>query len=168
VIDIRFMLRRALAPLSRIFYPEYGTCHRCGLCWKFAQPHATAYAPGRSCFPLCEPCWRPLTVEERIPYYHQLHASWKSMDASLETQYRGHYPDVLVLEDAVRAEARPHYAVMQLGPLSRWYIVRVEDGLGWGWTAWSGSRWVPLGGDVQVCNFATKDEAAQYAAEHIM
>jgi hypothetical protein len=44
----------------------------------------------------------------------------------------------------------------------RWIIVPVapepEAGL-----AWSGSRWVPIGGPVQVCNFDTDSQAAGYA-----
>ena len=31
--------------------------------------------------------------------------------------------------------------------------------------AWSGSRWVPLAGYTQICNFASADEAATYAKE---
>ena len=29
--------------------------------------------------------------------------------------------------------------------------------------AWSGSRWVPIGGRIQVCNFDTESAAAGYA-----
>lgn len=32
--------------------------------------------------------------------------------------------------------------------------------------AWSGSRWVPIDGSVQVCNFSTKDEARDYCREY--
>jgi hypothetical protein len=44
----------------------------------------------------------------------------------------------------------------------RWIIVPAaqerEAGL-----AWSGSRWMPIGGPVQVCNFGTHSQAAGYA-----
>jgi hypothetical protein len=54
------------------------------------------------------------------------------------------------------------------GLFDRWFIVHPQiDEL-----MWSGSRWVetdaeglPLGG-VHVCNFATEQEAAEYARQH--
>lgn len=42
-----------------------------------------------------------------------------------------------------------------------WYILHPTDDT----LAWSGSRWVPLGGDVQVCNFLSKEAARTYADE---
>lgn len=43
----------------------------------------------------------------------------------------------------------------------RWILVNAgnED------LAWSGSRWVEIGGSVQVCNFDTQTEAREYANE---
>lgn len=45
------------------------------------------------------------------------------------------------------------------GPFGRWIIVKRNDAM----LAWSGSQWVLIGGDVQICNFPTEDEARQYA-----
>lgn len=42
----------------------------------------------------------------------------------------------------------------------RWLIVPAQEPDGF---AWSGSRWVPIGGAVQVCNFDTESQAAGYA-----
>lgn len=41
----------------------------------------------------------------------------------------------------------------------RWLVVHPEDET----LAWSGSRWVPIFGPVQVSNFDTKSAAAGYA-----
>lgn len=40
----------------------------------------------------------------------------------------------------------------------RWILVDPDKRLGW-----SGSRWVPIFGDVQVSNFDTRDDARDYA-----
>lgn len=56
---------------------------------------------------------------------------------------------------------------IKIGLFGRWYIFHATDDL----LAWSGSRWVacssagfPLG-NVQVCNFASLKEAAEYCEE---
>lgn len=43
----------------------------------------------------------------------------------------------------------------------RWIIVPAQEPAGD--FAWSGSRWVAIGGPVQVCNFDTESQAAGYA-----
>jgi len=45
----------------------------------------------------------------------------------------------------------------------RWIIVPAEYP---GVLGWNGSRWVPSGGPVQVCNFDTREQARDYAREY--
>lgn len=46
-------------------------------------------------------------------------------------------------------------------PFNRWVLLNANDlSLGW-----SGSRWVPLFGPVQVSNFGTSGEAKMYAEQ---
>lgn len=48
---------------------------------------------------------------------------------------------------------------LAIGLFNRWYIVHpLNDTL-----AWSGSRWVRLDGDVQSSNFASEQDAREYA-----
>jgi hypothetical protein len=39
----------------------------------------------------------------------------------------------------------------------RWIIVAAHEALAD--LAWSGARWVPIGGPVQICNFASRGDA---------
>lgn len=59
--------------------------------------------------------------------------------------------------------------IIRQGQFERWYIFHPEDVR----LAWTGSQWTavwpdgfPVGG-VQVCNFGTEQEAADYAALHL-
>jgi hypothetical protein len=58
------------------FYSLTGTgcCYRCGLSVRFLDWfHFTYWTDTRSCFPLCEHCWRKLgTPQRRLPYYERL------------------------------------------------------------------------------------------------
>jgi hypothetical protein len=75
--------------------PHYSVCGKCHKPWNFVKSHTTVYAlmdletrnhfAGRSdtvlagtmgMFPLCETCWESMTPSERLPYYHELYASW--------------------------------------------------------------------------------------------
>ncbi len=53
-----------------------------------------------------------------------------------------------------------HYRIVT-GIFNRWYILhpRIET------LAWSGMRWVPSLGNVQLCNFGSEEEARKYAEE---
>jgi hypothetical protein len=51
---------------------------------------------------------------------------------------------------------------LERGLFDRWIIVPVLCPVPGKW-AWSGSRWVPLDGPVQICNFDTEAQAAGYA-----
>ena len=42
----------------------------------------------------------------------------------------------------------------------RWIITHLDNDE----LAWSGSRWVPIGGSVQICNFDTRGQADGYAS----
>lgn len=44
----------------------------------------------------------------------------------------------------------------------RWVIVQAANER----FGWSGLRWVPIGGQVQVCNFDSAHDADQYARRH--
>lgn len=50
------------------------------------------------------------------------------------------------------------------GFFDRWVILHPVDA----GRAWSGMRWVPVNGTVQICNFGTKEEAEAYAQEVIV
>jgi hypothetical protein len=56
---------------------------------------------------------------------------------------------------------------LQQDLFDRWIIVAVTDRgeivEGLTGLAWSGSRWVPIGGNVQISNFDTRSEAENYA-----
>ena len=74
------------------------------------------------------------------------------------------------LKKVLMREHVGHPVRLRQGIFGRWFILheKLDD------AARSGSRWVsvsengmPTGG-VQVCNFATEDEAAKYALEHGM
>lgn len=77
-----------------------GWCYRCKTCWTFIPHHVTNYSPGCGCFPLCEPCWKELTIEDRLPYYRKLYEQW------LRDDYRffdNHTPETWnQIEQAVR------------------------------------------------------------------
>jgi len=50
---------------------EPGGCGRCKRA--FGEPrHCTEYYDKTSCYPLCEYCWKSLSVEQRLPYYRAL------------------------------------------------------------------------------------------------
>lgn len=51
--------------------------------------------------------------------------------------------------------------VLGMNPFQRWIIVQQSDKR----FAWSGSRWVPILGDVQICNFDSAQAAHFYAQE---
>lgn len=81
---------------NRIFHPGYGCCMRCHRTWDVVEGHSTPYQwydfgdgtmhPSKSCFPLCEECWKVLTPEERLPYYRRLLDGWEM------EEFRGGYP----------------------------------------------------------------------------
>lgn len=68
--------RRVLAALARAAAPGFGCCYRCGMPWKFTEPHITDYSASHGCFPLCEACWAVLTPEQRVPFYEYLIHDW--------------------------------------------------------------------------------------------
>jgi hypothetical protein len=47
------------------------------------------------------------------------------------------------------------------GLFGRWILLQQTNQK----LAWSGSRWVPIGGDVQLCNFDSAEAAHFYASE---
>jgi hypothetical protein len=76
--------RREALKLNR-FSPGYGRCRYCQRNWTICEPHSTPYQftagiPMRACFPLCEECWQELSIDERLPYYHELWRAWGTRD----------------------------------------------------------------------------------------
>lgn len=88
VRKIIFPIRKLLGSLSQSMDPAHGFCFHCGITWSYTENHVTDYEwaliewpPGSGnwektrlcgCFPLCEFCWKNLTVEERLPHYQKL------------------------------------------------------------------------------------------------
>lgn len=69
-------IRKIVGPFLRLLAPGYSWCSSCGWPWRFAEPHLTRYTEDSSCFPLCECCWKRLTIEQRIPHYWGLAREW--------------------------------------------------------------------------------------------
>ncbi len=67
---------RLRAWVERCLSPGYAYCGRCKRPWSFVDGHATPYAEGRGCFPLCESCWEQLAPVTRLPFYRILWDSW--------------------------------------------------------------------------------------------
>src|SRR5258708_675211 len=74
--NLRFFYRRALALVLNPFHRDYSHCHRCGLNWHSTTGHTTIFrrdeTGGHGMFPLCHSCWQECSVEQRLPYYHDL------------------------------------------------------------------------------------------------
>jgi len=85
--------------LGAMHIGAYSRCGHCDTSFEFSIGHLTFYAEDRACFPLCESCWGALTIEERMPYYEQLIADWKSFDDQLPPDQR---PDHEAVRQAVR------------------------------------------------------------------
>lgn len=71
-------IRKLIGNLSNWYYPATGTCGHCNRNWRVAQEHSTLFLYGHSCFPLCEMCWRDLSIAERLPHYEALYNRWAS------------------------------------------------------------------------------------------
>ena len=67
---------RLLGRISQILFPTYGHCSECGFTWNLVERHITSYSSRRGCFPLCEGCWRKLTIDERMRHYRALWCRW--------------------------------------------------------------------------------------------
>lgn len=62
-----------LAKIARTTAPGYSACLRCGMPWRYVEPHTTRYSRSQGCFPLCADCWTLLgSAENRLPFYRQL------------------------------------------------------------------------------------------------
>lgn len=74
----------AAARLTRLGYPGWSHCGRCGFPWSVVTGHTTDYTDLNGCFPLCETCWQVLTPVKRIPYYDDLIDDWASQGADTQ------------------------------------------------------------------------------------
>lgn len=81
-MDIK--VRRLLGEASRLLFPSYSWCGHCTRTWNVCKCHITDYMYENfitwGCFPLCEDCWKELTIEERLPYYEKLWETWLAQD----------------------------------------------------------------------------------------
>jgi len=71
------LLKRIRGVFLQFLAPAYGSCGRCWTPWKYTKGHCTNFNNGGGGFPLCEDCWRLLTVGERLPYYRKLWKDWE-------------------------------------------------------------------------------------------
>ena len=115
--------RMIVGKFARFEHKGWGDCGRCGRPWSICEGHTTDYtvsdadtiamakmeaklsniseeqvalSPSRGCFPLCESCWKELTIEQRLPFYHALYwgrdkkrldqvaVEWKYVEAAVK------------------------------------------------------------------------------------
>lgn len=103
--------------------------------------------------------WRPLTASEKL-VKHEVTRQLRDLFHSVHPSEFGR-----VLHERLEIKGAPAIRLAE-GFLGHWIIVNGQDES----LAWSGSRWVPHRhgyptGDVQVCNFETREEAKTYAEE---
>ena len=58
-------------------------CERCGISWKWLEPHTTMFRSGTGVFALCERCWAELAPSDRMFFYRLAFDHWKT--GSVET-----------------------------------------------------------------------------------
>lgn len=51
----------------------YSWCLYCDRSWRVVDGHHTFLNEHSGVFPLCEGCWKTLSVEHRIPFYRKLY-----------------------------------------------------------------------------------------------
>jgi hypothetical protein len=107
---------------SQLVWSRLSECGRCWRVWAIVEGHSTRYSyesiefnllphemakPDTSlvlrkissswgCFPLCENCWKVLTVEERLPYYSKMIDGWRK--SALEDRDDRHLKEVELKE----------------------------------------------------------------------
>jgi len=121
---------------------------------------------------LCWKCGVEIIPDPDTRLYRPLTASEKLVKREVTRQLHDLFYDVHVSEFQRvlfdRLELPQDIPCIRLAEsiMGRWIVIngQSED------LAWSGSRWVPhrrgLPVDVQICNFATREEALAYAEEH--
>lgn len=60
----------------------YSGCSACGDTWDWKKSHTTKIDDVCGVFPLCEECWSAKSVEERMPFYHQLYHQYSPREES--------------------------------------------------------------------------------------
>jgi len=80
-------IKKFIGKIARRYYPNYSYCYRCGRPWKICKAHSTMYSDNVGCFPLCESCWKSLSINNRIRYYFKLWRSWS--ENTTEDTYNG-------------------------------------------------------------------------------
>lgn len=73
---MKLAIYRLIGLLSRMMFPHYGCCGRCGRTWNICEAHMTRTDPAVAMFALCEMCWASLTPKQRAPYYFELFGRW--------------------------------------------------------------------------------------------
>lgn len=70
--DLRLFRRIIMAWLLNRFHRGLGTCLHCSRNWAICKGHITHFTEDRGVFPLCEDCWKDLSITERLFYYYAL------------------------------------------------------------------------------------------------
>lgn len=90
--QMMLLLRKITGFFTRLIFPIYSACGRCGMPWRVTKHHSTNVTGGSGLFLLCERCWKDLTPQDRMPHYRTLYESWlKTMPETLPdgTPYKG-------------------------------------------------------------------------------
>jgi hypothetical protein len=111
---------------------------------------------------ICEGCWAQ-REGDRVPI--RIIEQFRSLETCCycgEQNQDGIY--IRADGSQLKCEGVHNRCRIEVGIFGRWIIVNERD------FAWSGSQWVPYHhgiptGEIQVCNFATKAEASDYATQ---
>lgn len=119
-------VQRTIGILSQGIWITNSECGRCWRVWEIVEEHSTQYShevvkykkpdsdtlgyvteirSGWGCFPLCETCWKALTIEERLPYYKSMIEDWRA--------YAIRTNDHVYLRDLVTKEKQIIKAVLE-------------------------------------------------------
>lgn len=80
-------LRKIAGILVAPFSLGIGKCGGCGRTWNICKDHVTHYSQYKGCFPLCEDCWKEMSISERLPHYIKLMDEWKTDPTEREALY---------------------------------------------------------------------------------
>jgi len=75
---MKLTIYRLIGFVSRLLFPSYGCCGRCGRTWNICRSHITQIDKTTGIFPLCQSCWETLTPKQRAPYYFEVFFRWQA------------------------------------------------------------------------------------------
>jgi len=80
--NFNLFMRRIVGFFSRLVPLGYSHCYHCGRTWNIVRKmHCTQYDDVWGCCPLCEKCWRDMTIEQRVKAHWQLYLDWQKFGA---------------------------------------------------------------------------------------